>query len=123
MQYEDLTMKNKKILYITLGFMAPFILMSIGDYTIPILSDITMRTSVLFYIHGAINQLIALCIGAFTYLVWSSNPHTQTSNEVCPTGHLIGIKRDANASPNLSKAQTSLNSDIKCNKINRLTGG
>jgi len=74
---KDLTMKNKKILYITLGFMFPFILISIGDYMTPFLIDITMRTSVLFYIHGAINQLIALCFGAFTYIVWSLNPHTQ----------------------------------------------
>jgi len=34
---------------------------------------------------------------------------------------LIGIKRDANASPNLSKAQTSLNSDINRNFILPLT--
>jgi len=34
---------------------------------------------------------------------------------ICPTGHLIGIKRESNDSPNLSKAQTSLNSDIKSN--------
>lgn len=79
-QYEDLTMKSKKIIWQTLGFMAPFILMSIADYSIPMFIDLTIRTSVLFYIHGAINQLIALCLGAFTFIVWrTSNPHTLAS--------------------------------------------
>jgi len=73
-------MKSKKIIWQTLGFMAPFILMSIGDYMVPIFIDLTIRTSVLFYIHGAINQLIGLCIGAFTFIVWrTSNPHTLAS--------------------------------------------
>ena len=66
-------MKNKKIEWQTLGFMAPFILMSIADYMVPMIIDLTIGTSVLFYIHGAINQLIALCIGTFTFIIWRTS--------------------------------------------------
>ena len=39
---------------------------------------------------------------------------TQTF-QVCPTEPIIGIKRVSAETPNLSKAQTSLNSDIISN--------
>jgi len=60
--------KIKNILYIIMFFMSPFILMSIGDYSIPLLINLSIRTSILLYIHGAINQLIALIIGI---LIWN----------------------------------------------------
>jgi hypothetical protein len=66
--------KNKKnVLKVTLGVMSPFILMSIIAYFFPLLFEITFRTSVLLYIYGAINQLIALNIGVYSLLFYKLN--------------------------------------------------
>jgi len=49
-----------------------------------------------------------------------ANLSTSPNGDFATQKSLIGIKRDANASPNLSKAQTSLNSDIKLNSLREL---
>lgn len=53
--------------------MSPFLLMSIMDYSFPFVYDLSMRTSVLFYIHGAINQLIALIMGGSAFMINRKN--------------------------------------------------
>jgi hypothetical protein len=50
--------------------MSPFILISIAGYTLPLLLEITFRTSVLLYILASINQLIALNIGVYSLLFY-----------------------------------------------------
>jgi len=47
--------------------------MSLLGYTLPLILDITFRTSVLLYIYGAINQLIALNIGVYASLFYKLN--------------------------------------------------
>lgn len=61
--------KKNKSVWQTLLFMSPFLIMSLIDYAVPLMKEITLRTAVLFYIHGALNQLIALCIGLSMVLI------------------------------------------------------
>lgn len=61
--------KTKETIIIIL-FMSPFLLISIIEYAMPLIFDITMRTSILMYIHASINQLIALVMG-FMFVVSS----------------------------------------------------
>lgn len=65
--------KHKKTMS-TLIIIAPFILMSIADYTIPMITELTIRTSILFYIHGAINQLIATVLGFLCFYRYNNSP-------------------------------------------------
>jgi len=51
----------------------------------------------------------------FELMKQSDKTSTSPNGDFATQKSLIGIKRDANASPNLSKAQTSLNSDIMSN--------
>jgi len=64
---------KKNVLKVTIGVMSPFIFMSLLGYTLPLILDITFRTSVLLYIYGAINQLIALNIGVDALLFYKLN--------------------------------------------------
>jgi|24BtaG_2_1085350.scaffolds.fasta_scaffold00159_28 hypothetical protein len=64
---------KKNVLKVTIGVMSPFIFMSLLGYTLPLILDITFRTSVLLYIYGAINQLIALNIGVYASLFYKLN--------------------------------------------------
>jgi len=54
---------------VLLLFISPFLLMSIFDYWIPVFFDLTVRTSVLFFILGAIYQLIAIVMVGFVFLL------------------------------------------------------